>query len=215
MNNRVLIWNTIPASNNVAADIVLGQQDFTHCAVNDTNNDGATDAVSASTLKYPAGVWTDGTRLVVSDFGNNRVLIWNSFPASHFTPADVVLGQSDFVKFAVNDDNQDGTNDMAATARTLNNPYGVNSNGSQLYLADYGNSRVLIWNSFPSASFTPADVVLGQANFTNRRANDSNGDGMTDTASARTLKAPSAVYTTGNQLIVTDNANHRVLIYNE
>ncbi|MGB5397284.1 MAG: Ig-like domain-containing protein [Gammaproteobacteria bacterium] len=214
-NNRVLIWNNIPETNNVAADIVLGQQDFTHCAINDTDNDGVPNSASASTLNYPAGVWTDGTRVVVSDYRNHRVLIWNSFPTSNFAPADVVLGQSDFIKSTANDDNQDGANDMVASARTFNNPYGVHSNGSQLYLADNSNNRVLIWNTFPGSNFTPADVVLGQANFTFKRANDDNGDGATDTASARTLNNPSAVYINGSQLFVTDNSNNRVLIYNE
>lgn len=215
-HNRVLIWNSVPTSNNTAPDIVLGQQDFTHCAANDNDNDGASDVASAATFDTPAGVWTDGTRLVVLDRYNNRVLIWNSFPTSHFTPADVVLGQADFVNITDNDDDQDGATDLAPTARTLNNPYdGVYSNGRQLYVADNGNSRVLIWNDFPTSNFTPADVVLGQADFTLGASNDSDGDGVSDTASAQTLSYPTGIYFSGNQLIVADNSNNRYLIYDE
>ena len=215
-HNRVLIWNSIPSSNNVPADIVLGQQDFTHCAANDTDNDGASDGVSAATLNSPAGVWTDGTRLVVLDWSNNRALIWNTFPTSNFTPADVVLGQSNFVNNRANDDNQDGTVDTTPTARTLDSPYdGVYSNGRQLYITDTDNNRVLIWNTFPTSNFTPADVVLGQADFTLKAANDSDGDGTTDSASAQTLDFPTGVYLSGSQLIVADTNNHRYLIYND
>lgn len=215
-HHRVLIWNSIPASDNVAADIVLGQQDFTHCAANDTNNDGTTDAVSASTLDRPAGVWTDGTRLVVLDKDNNRALIWNTFPTSNFTPADVVLGQSDFVNNTANDDDQDGTGDGGPTARTLDAPYdGVYSNGRQLYITDTDNNRVLIWNEFPTSNFTPADAVLGQAGFTLQASNDSDGDGVSDSASAQTLDYPTGVYLSGSQLIVADESNNRYLIYNE
>ena len=32
-NNRVLIWSTIPTSNGVPADVVVGQPDFTHNSI--------------------------------------------------------------------------------------------------------------------------------------------------------------------------------------
>jgi len=216
VHNRVLIWNTIPSSNNIAADLVLGQQDFDHCGANDTDNDGASDTPSASTLFSPAGVWSDGNRIVVLDNSNHRVLIWNSFPSTNFAPADVVLGQSDFTHNAANDDDQNTVSDGAPTVRTLSGPYdGVYSNGRQLYVADTNNNRVLIWNEFPTSNFTPADVVLGQANFTLNAPNDDNADGATDSASARTLNFPSGIYLHGNQLIVAEGSNSRYLIYNE
>ena len=216
-NSRVLIWNTIPTSNGVAADIVLGQQNFDHCVSNDANADGAPDAApTASTMRGPAGVWSDGKRLVVLDGGNNRVLIWSSFPTSNAAPADVVLGQSDFVHVKENDDDQDGSTDPQPTARTLNGPYdGVYSNGQQLFIADSYNDRILIWNTFPTANFMPADVVLGQSDFAHDTENDDNQDGTDDgSPSARTFNFPSGVLQVGNQLIVTDGGNSRYLIYN-
>ena len=38
--------------------------------------------------------------------------------------------------------------------------------GPQLLVCDYGNSRVLIWNSLPTMNGQPADIELGQLNFT-------------------------------------------------
>ena len=67
--------------------MVLGQNSFTNCIANDDDQDGADDGVpTARTLASPTGVWSDGTRLVVADKSNNRVLIWNSFPTTNFTP---------------------------------------------------------------------------------------------------------------------------------
>ena len=113
----------------------MWQQDFDHCQEYDTNNDGVRDGPTAQTLNSPAGIWSDGTGLVVLDTSNNRALIWNEFPTSNFTAADIVLGQNDFTRNTRNDDNQDGVQDATPTARTLNLPsYGVYSNWTQLYI---------------------------------------------------------------------------------
>lgn len=215
-NNRVLIWNTVPGVHGAAASVVLGQQNFTSCVKNDSDSNGFEDLPSAATLSAPAGVWSDGTRLVVLDSGNNRVLIWNTFPSSNADPANIVLGQSSFTRNAFNDDNQDDHSENSASARTLNFPYGgVYSNGQKLFITDSKNNRVLVWDSFPTADFTPADRVLGQEDFTLWAANDDNRDGARDTApTAKTLDNPSGVFLQGSQLIVSDSVNSRYLIYN-
>lgn len=216
-NNRVLIWSSIPTTNGAAANIVLGQQSFTNCASNDSNDDDVTDLdaslepiATSSTLDSPAGVWSDGSRIVVLDSDNNRALIWNTFPGANFTPADVVLGQSDFSHVTWNDDDQNNTDDGVASARTMNSPYlGVYSDNIRLFITDTNNSRLLVWNQFPLENFTPADVVLGQSNFTGTAPN---ADGS---ASARTLNFPGGVFQSGDKLIVTDSSNHRYLIFND
>jgi len=214
-NNRVLIWNTLPTSNQQPADIVLGQQSFDRCASNDSDGDGIPNSPTASTLKYPTGVWSDGTRLVISDSNNNRVLIWNSFPTTNAAAADVVLGQSDFSHVSANDDDQNNTSGLA-TARSLFRPWlGVYSNGIQLFITDTFNNRVLVWNSFPSSSFEPADTVLGQGDFNQSQRNDDDQNGIEDNAAtARTLNQPGGIIQHGDKLIVTDSYNHRYLIYN-
>jgi hypothetical protein len=190
-NNRVLIWNSIPTTSGQAADLVLGQMDFTTC----TPNRGL--SADANTLNGPAGVWSDGTRLVVADSINNRVLIWNSIPTINDQPADLVLGQSNFTNVAAN---QGG-----ATAATMNFPYdGVYFNNTQLFVADSKNNRVLVWDNFPTISGTAADKVLGQPN------------PSTVTAGTSDIKmsAPGGIFLYGKQLIVGDTANSRYLIFN-
>lgn len=216
-HHRVLIWNQVPTANGTPADLVIGQSTFERCADNDDDQDGFSNTqASARTLREPSDVWTDGQRLVISDGGNSRVLIWNRFPTSHFQPADVVLGQSDFVHNQENDDDQDGTRDDTPSARTFNTPWSVHSNGVQLVVADYDNNRVLIWDRFPTASFQPADKVLGQSNFSLDAYNDSDQDGVDDPfPSARTASGPVGVLLHGKYLVVTldGHGGNRVLVF--
>lgn len=200
-HNRVLIWNTLPTTHGQPADLVLGQPDFTRCAPDEDNQDGGSVVHSARALDYPTGLWTDGHRLAVIDNDNNRVLIWNTFPTSHFQPADIVLGQENFTQ-------------VSASADTLDSPYYIDSNGEQLAVSDMYNHRVLIWNRFPTRNFQQADVVLGQSDFAHNQPNDDNQDGEDDgAASARVLSFPTGVYFYRDKLMVAEAGNHRVLIF--
>jgi hypothetical protein len=205
--DRILVWNSIPSTDGVAANLVIGQPDFESCSANGGGS------VSASGFDALGGMWTDGERLVVSDWANNRVLIWTTFPTATEAPADIVLGQPDFTTNTANNDPD--TDPDVPSARSLNGPYGgVWSNGVQLFIADQGNSRVLIWNDFPTSSFQPADMVLGQSNFTNSRYNDDDQDGAQDaTPSARTFYYPASVRAARDKVFVADPDNHRVLIF--
>ena len=81
-------------------------------------------------------------------------------------------------------------------------------------IADYDNHRILIWNSFPTSNFQPADVVLGQSDFAHYRQNDDDQNGTIDgQASARVLHNPNGVYFFQDKLLVNDGANHRLLIF--
>lgn len=76
-NHRVLIWNTIPTTNGQPADTVLGQSNFTNNTPNDDGQTGVAGVTpTARTLFYPYGVYMVGKLLFVSDFDNNRILIF-------------------------------------------------------------------------------------------------------------------------------------------
>lgn len=191
-NNRILIWNSMPRYSGAPADLVLGQPNMTS---GDVNSGGS---ISASSLNAPLGIMFDGTRLIVADYGNNRVLIWNSWPSANQTPADVVVGQT-------------ALNVMVAptvnpTEFLLKAPAGAWSDGSKLYIADDGYNRILIYNSIPTTNGVPANVVIGQPDMYQRIAN--NGG-----RSLASIYDPSNVWSDGTKMIVGDSANHRVLIY--
>lgn len=212
-NHRILIWNDVPSSAADTPDLVLGQNSFDTCAANDESQDGTDgDLPSARTLSYPSGVWSDGNKLIVLD-GNSRILIWNNFPTENFVEADIVLGQPDFLSDAENNDTDEESN-PAASERTLNNAYeGIYSNGQQIFVADSDNNRVLIWNTWPTGNYQAADMVLGQSNFSNTAANDSDQDGTSDIMSDATFSNPTGVFTQGNALVVSDLENSRIMLF--
>jgi hypothetical protein len=192
-NNRILVWNSLPTTTAASADLVVGQPGF----------DVSAGACTQDGLASPESVFVVGDRLLVADSGNNRVLVWNELPTTSGEPADLVLGQSDFTKCAANDVLQSGGSEENPSGNTLNDPGDIWSDGSRLIVADSLNNRVLIWNSFPTDNFAPADLVLGQPDMTSN----------TSAAGATGLNYPYFLSSNGNQLFVVDANNNRVLIW--
>lgn len=186
-NNRIMIWNSIPTANGANANVVIGQPDFT------SNGAGTTQ----TSLGEPEGLWSDGTKLAVADFDNNRVLIWNTIPTSNGAPADVVVGQPDFTSF-------DSPN--PPTAQSLDQPGDVASDGTRLFVEDSRNNRILVYNTFPTSNNPAADIVLGQPDLTHNNAGNAG-------PTAQTLSFPFGMSLVGKQLIVDDNGNSRFLIF--
>ena len=145
-NNRVLIWNKLPTKTDTPANVVVGQPDFT----------SNTPATTQSGLNLPeSGLFVAGGKLLVSDRNNNRIMIWNSIPTTNGANADVVVGQPDFT-----------SNGTGVSQTGLDEPEGLWSDGTRLVVADFINNRVLIWNTIPTTNGAPADVVVGQPDFT-------------------------------------------------
>src|SRR6185436_19577299 len=95
-HNRVLIWNRIPTINNQAADVVVGQENFTPSTLTG-------QVPTAKSMRGPQGVWIVNGKLYVADTQNNRVLVYNRIPTANGAAADVVLGQPDFTTFVEQD----------------------------------------------------------------------------------------------------------------
>jgi hypothetical protein len=179
------------------ATVVLGQPDFTTTTENFT--------ASQNNLREPTAVASDGVHLVVADTNHNRVLIWNRIPTVNNAPADVVVGQPDFVSSGLPSGN-------APTAKSMRGPQGVWIQNGKLYVADTQNNRVLIYNQIPTSNAVAADVVLGEPNFTT--AIQPNLAAQTTSATASNLLNPVAVSSDGTHLFVTDLGYNRILIWN-
>lgn len=190
--NRVFIWNALPASHFAEPDVVLGQGDA------DGTGRNAGGEVSASSLQYPSGLWSDGRRLIVADAWNHRVLIWHTMPTGVAQAADVVIGQSDFGQ---NQPNRRGVG-AAPSADSLYWPYGVFSDGSSLWVADTGNRRVLFFEKIPLQNGTPADAVIGKPDFETR-----------DYESEDPVWPYSVKIGPNGELAITDTQYYRVLIW--
>ena len=225
MNNRVLVWNSLPNSNGAPASFEIGDNltgactatalnnpemsftDGSHFLISDINNkriliynsiptspaatpnlvlgqSSFTDCTGTS-MTTPRAVWTNGTILAVADRGLQRVLIWNSFPTVNNQPWDLELGPS----FA------DGS--------SFTGPWGLVSNGTQLFVSDPSSNFILGWNSFPTVSNQSADIVLGQSSSTQTGGNT--------TQNGLSFPLNMAIY--GTDLWVADWVNKRVIVY--
>ena len=215
-NNRVLIWNTIPTSDNQNADVVVGQPDFTHSI--------AAFPPSATSLLGPQGVWIANGMLFIADTLNNRVLIYNKIPTSNGAAADVVIGAPDFttlVKVPVTEQV------VPATQTNLSSPTSVTTDATHLYISDLGHNRVLIFSPIPTSNNAPATVVIGQPDFVSELTNNSsavcpsNGTDTTVTPNVPTYPAlcgnslsfPQYALSDGQRLYISDSGNDRVLVF--
>lgn len=148
-NNRVLLWDTLPTSN-VEPSIVFGQQNF------DTNNSGE----SETELKWPADIAVGGGKYVIADTYNHRILIWDELPSTNAPSPDLILTSTEY----------DDSPDVVPNVNQFAWPWGVWTDGEKLIVASTSSGSangdirfggwVLIWNSFPTASNQPADIVL-------------------------------------------------------
>ena len=192
-HHRVMIWPNAPDADDQPAELVIGQPDF------GSEGRNAKGTVGAATLNVPTGVAATGDILAVADAWNHRVLIWHGFPSASNQPADVVLGQADFAGGLAN------RGADAPRADTLNWCYGVTIADGRLFVADTGNRRVLMWDRIPERNGTPADLVLGQADFTCRDENAGQGIG------AFGMRWPHAVVLANDALMVADAGNNRIM----
>ena len=147
-NNRVLVFSTSALANDMNASFVVGQTSFT------TSTSGTT----SSRFQNPWGVAIDtvGKRLFVSDMANNRVLVFTTPITSNGPAASNVLGQTTF------------TSSSSGLSRDqLSSPFGISYDGtSSLYVADAGNSRVMVFDTATITNGMNASFVLGQNSFT-------------------------------------------------
>ncbi len=217
-NHRVLIWNTVPTTDGVAADLVLGQADFTGRRPNrgrlDVSPvDGFSDT-AADGFFYPTGVASDGTHLFVADRLNHRVLVWSSFPTTQGQPADAVLGQPDF---ASNQANR-GAGIYAASADGFNLPTGVTLAGTSLWVADTENNRLVRWDTVTTAP-TPAAFV-GQPDGTTISnvsyyplSSNVAGYALGQATTSTSVLRPRGVAVAGGRLYASETNSHRVHVF--
>ncbi|PUE26434.1 hypothetical protein B9Z52_16320 [Limnohabitans sp. Jir72] len=154
-NNRVLIWNTTPSTQDTTPSVILDKTSALY-----TN-----ESCSYSYIYQPESIKVIGGNLVIADSGNNRILIYDGIPTSNSDTPSVVLGDRSPCPLAI-DYGQVPVPDADLTAATLNHPMDVAYDGEHLVVADTYNDRLLMWTTkdLLSLSNSPqADIVLGQA----------------------------------------------------
>ena len=148
--------------------------------------------------------------------GTIACCFWDAVPDAQETvrPPTRVVGQRLLNSCIRNDDDENGQEDFdprtglrVASARTLRFPSGVWSDGIRLVVADTANHRVLVWNTFPTDDFAPAD-----------RAGPFRHHGDHAQRQQRAAEGADAVRPTGHRLRRhqpggADTANNRVLVW--
>jgi DNA-binding beta-propeller fold protein YncE len=190
-NHRVEVFDGASLASSMNASTVLGQAGFT----------GASTATTQTGMNGPVGVSYDtaGSRLFVSDNGNNRVLVFTGATLlTNGMSASYVLGQADF------------THAVATTTQTgLRGPSGVqfDSSRDRLFVSDNGNNRLVVFDAGSIVNGLAGSSVLGQTNFT--------ASGATVTQTGLSGPRDVAYDATANQLYVADAGNNRVLDFSD
>ncbi len=189
--NRVLVYN-LGEDNQLAdenADFVLGQPNF-------TNTEAFT---TVGGLNNPRGIaFLTANRLAVADYGNNRVVIYDTAALQNGEPAILLLGQLDF-----------NYSTVAVSATGMRGPQSVAylPEKDRLFVADTFNSRVLVFDNISTGAVAGrfADYVLGQTDF------ERTGGATTDLG----VRYPSGVVVdaVSKTLFVADSENNRILVF--
>lgn len=196
-NHRVLIWKGVPESDEMPADIVLGQNDFF--------SEGAR-ANNLSTEKgfhLPTGVKIFDGKLFVADSWHHRILVWNEMPTENFQKPDYAIGQANLSETEIN------RGRAKCAADSLYWCYGFNYVNDIFYIADTGNRRVLGFYGIPEAN-QPADFVIGQDDFETNLENR----GLEQTVDAKSFRWVHDIAGDSEQVFFADAGNHRVLGWN-
>ncbi|MDQ0340941.1 hypothetical protein J2S00_003781 [Caldalkalibacillus uzonensis] len=193
-HHRLLIWDTLPEKSNQPPDHVLGQPDMQHI---DPNRGGK---VCPTGFYWPYGFAYVNGWFYVADTGNRRILGWKGIPEDGQVP-DLILGQPHGY---VNGENRG----KGVGVDTFRWPHALAGDERTLFVADAGNHRVLGYTPPPDMD-RPADLVLGQKNFTESFELPHVPQGP------RRLRFPYGISLSGGLLAVADTANNRVLLYTE
>ncbi len=215
--SRVLYFVNPSSGNGVGASRILGinQQPTQTVPTTPVYPDQYTlGAVNQnSQLVPPLGVFTNGTNVFVCDSPQNRIAIYdlpaNWPPATTALPSPPILsviGQNNLTSGKVN------KAQPLADATTLSLPLAGAFLGSELWVVDSNNNRVLAYPPQTGLTYTAATRLVGQLDFIYSAPNliegrevffANSGNGSADVAIDNTTSTP--------HLYIADSLNNRVL----
>ncbi|MGI8744113.1 MAG: hypothetical protein ACR2NN_16375 [Bryobacteraceae bacterium] len=175
-NNRVLVY-ALPSNSGALALRILGVILPTQQVPNPPSINESTLGSVTNVVNPPEGIFFIGNNPFVVDRGNARILKYDPFdqwPAEStaFSPkAIAVIGQPDYVS------NRSNRGQPQPSEQTFSGPVqahnafeaggvvSATASGNDVYVADAGNNRVLIFPQQSAGNFSSANRVLGQLDF--------------------------------------------------
>ena len=206
--SRVLVF-TPPFINNQTAARIMG--------ITPGPTFPTQDAIDRTVMVGPAGIFflPSAGRMGILDSFSHRILLFDTYEkwpdvATLFSPQAIdKIGQPDFHNRGANANTSAFL--QAPTPATFFSPEAVVFSGTELFVADTRNNRVVVL-PFTGSTFGPATRVLGQDNFTMSGINLVEGREFTF-LSGSTADAGIALDETTDtpHLFVADPYNHRIL----
>ena len=147
-------------------------------------NSGSADGTGTSArFNDPNGVTTDGKNLYVADSGNHTI-------------RKVVIATGEVTTLA-GTAGLSGSSDGTSTSARFNDPYGITTDGTNLYVADSGNHTI----RKVAIAIRVVTTLAGSAG----------SSGSTDnTGTLARFNDPLGITTDGTDLYVTDSGNHTI-----
>ena len=164
--------------NNTVRKIVISTGAVTTIAGTAGTTGSADGTGTAATFLSPTGITTDGTNLYLTDYGNSTI-------------RKIVIS-SGAVTTIAGTAGAKGSADGTGTAATFNLPAGITTDGTNLYLTDYGNNTV-------------RKIVISTGAVTTI-AGTAGAVGLADgTGATATFSFPFGITTDGTNLYVADS----------
>ena len=172
--NRIMIFNSVPGQDYAAADVVIGQPDFASSVPN--NSEALCEPIGPND--------DDGSR------SENETPPTNVPLAVPLPPRQGEI-DPDEVRYP------------RRCEGTLNFPRFALVVGEQLFVADAGNDRILVYNKIPTENGAKADLVIGQPSFVQ----------LTESEGPGSVRSPTSMAYDGLNLYVADPFTRRILVF--
>jgi len=181
------------------------------------------DTIDKTLLYAPSSIFFPAGKLGVVDALHHRILIYDSFDqwpstsTSSSPLATAVVGQPDFHSSAIN--GTKASHLVSPSSASFDGPLGAVFSGSELYLTDTGNNRLVVL-PVSGSTLSPATRVLGQDTFSSGAINLIEGrefDFISSSGSSLVADGGVAIDETGDtpHLYVADTYNHRILAFRD